>query len=116
MPIIEVEAMTEQPGTCMNCGGSSFVDGELQRPIFEFQGIDINWGDTPYICAECVKILCDLAGRVTHEEHDEVVATRDQLSEQLTTLGEEHEELKSRVNRMLDGARARREQKEAAGV
>jgi hypothetical protein len=112
VPIVEVEAMSEQPGTCFHCGGSPTVDDEVQHPIIEFQGIDINWGDTPYLCAECVGILCDLVGRVTVKEHADVVAERDQLSEKLKELGEEHQALESRVSRMLDGARARKEQKE----
>jgi hypothetical protein len=114
VPIVEVEAMSEQPGTCFHCGGSPTVDDEIQHPIIEFQGIDINWGDTPYLCAECVGILCDLVGRVTVKEHEDVVGERDQLSEKLQGEQEAHQALQERVNRMLDGAKARREAKEAA--
>jgi hypothetical protein len=116
VPIVEVLAMSEQPGTCFHCGGSPTVDDEIQHPIIEFQGIDINWGDTPYLCAECVGILCDLVGRVTVREHGDVLAERDQLSKELETLQEEHQELNSRVSRMLDGAKAKREAKEAAAA
>lgn len=105
MAIVEVEAMKENPGTCFHCGGS----GVEQDHIIEFQGIDINWGDTPYLCGECIEILCTIVGRVSEDEHKEVVAERDALSDQLTALGEQHEELKGRVKKMLDGARAKRD-------
>lgn len=116
MPIIAVETMSEQPGTCMACGNSGLVDGEIQHPIVEMQGIDINWGDTPYLCAECVNVVCDLAERVTQKDHEDVIAERDHLSEQLTQLQEEHQSLQNRVTRMLDGRKAIKEQKEAVGA
>lgn len=68
--IKRVDVMTENPGICFNCGCSS-EDGKPLGAV-TFDGVDINWGDTPYLCENCVNVMADLFDRPSAEDFKEL--------------------------------------------
>ena len=111
---IEVQkGMALIPHACVNCGstGQQGEDGPPES-IF-FGGVDINWGDSLYLCMGCAQVVAQLVGFHTPAEYDKVARQNKKLSQQVEKLTVERDNLEGRMNRMLDGARARKEAKES---
>jgi hypothetical protein len=50
-----VETMTQAPNACMACGKGNVPDRETGKVgPFLYLGIDYNWGDSGYMCEDCV--------------------------------------------------------------
>ena len=55
MNMFLVETMTMAPNSCMVCGRGNTPDRETgQTGPFLNLGIDYNWGDSGYLCEDCV--------------------------------------------------------------
>lgn len=108
-PFKMVSAMSESPGVCMFCYGNPPGDDGNPMPCITAEGVDYDWGETPYICQECASVIADLIDRVDDAEFksvdEELTHTRIQLEE----LKAEHEALVERVKQMLAGNKAKAE-------
>lgn len=109
--IVLHEAMRLKPYKCTSCGGTPRDEEGNNLPACFVEGVDVNWGDSLYICDSCVRVMGQLIGMETVENSEKL---RRKLSEVETELKQEkdlHEELKDRVDRMIDGKKAVQEVK-----
>jgi hypothetical protein len=112
-PLELVVGMELTPQACVLCANNPIDEatGQQQEAIFA-PGVDVNWGDSVYICKSCGEIIADLLGRTTKKGFDR--------------LKDENEELKGRIaeleadtallERIRDGKDAVKEAKRKAKV
>lgn len=100
---------------CLICGGTPLSeDGENKvLPMVVHVGADVNWGDPVQFCQDCVGVMADLMGRVDKEDHDRVVFKSGELAENHNQLIEKYEAMSERLNKILAGKKAEKQQKEA---
>jgi hypothetical protein len=104
-----VPAMHLKPYRCIACGSTPRDTSHPKRPQLQAyfaEGIDVNYGDSVFLCEECVKVLGQLRGMDVHEK---TVKDRDQWKKSYHEAMTELEETNDRVERMLDGVRAKKE-------
>jgi hypothetical protein len=105
MPLVLVDGMPLEPHACVCCSkGPRGGDGEIRKNIFA-EAVDINWGDSVYICPECAVRMAELMGYVTPEDAEELKRRIKELEE----IEQAHEALKERVHKILEGNRAKKE-------
>jgi hypothetical protein len=109
-----VEAMSKQPGICLVCGGNppDPIDSRRQMPAIDLD-VDVNWGDNAYLCNECASLVSDLIGRPKVDVYMKVKKKVEELREENEALTAENEQLNSRLHRIVEGAKARKEQLKA---
>lgn len=105
-----VRGMKLPPNHCVLCSNNPAdeITGEQLQAIFA-PGVDVNWGDSVYICWGCTEIIADLAGRVTVEGFDKLNKKYQDLTEAYNTLVGEHNKAKSLIERIQDGQKAVKE-------
>lgn len=109
---VAVDAMRLKPNKCIACGGTprdDAVEGKPNMEAYFCEGVDYDWGKSLYLCGNCVRVLGLLRGMVDVDEHERVKREKENWERQFGELADEHEELKSRVDRMLDGVKAKKE-------
>jgi hypothetical protein len=107
MSWIMVPNMSTPPYCCIACGSTPRDESGNHKASAMASAVDVKWGDSVYICESCGHVLAELFGYVSP---DKVHELKDRI-EELEDVQEEHEALKARVERMLSGAKARREVK-----
>jgi len=107
-----VKGMELNPNECVLCANNPLdeITGKQQEAIFA-PGVDVNWGNSVYICMSCAQIIADLIGRVPVEGFDNLKAKFDALDEEHTELVEQHAKARKLLERVADGKRATREVK-----
>lgn len=107
-----VRGMPLIPHACVACGSMGEVTEEgLPEAVF-VEGVDINWGDSVYLCRTCARIAGELVGCSSPEVHENMVNQIRELQARVAELKESDDVARSQIKRMLDGARARKEAKE----
>lgn len=102
-----VDTMEQSPSHCVVCRGRpANHDGEL--PSVLAPGVDVNFGEALYICAECGPIIGKLFGLVDKETHKELRETHRVALRDLHALENEAAELKEKLDRIRDGNAALR--------
>jgi hypothetical protein len=102
-----VTGMELIPHACVMCSNNPVdeVTGQQQDAIFA-PGVDVNWGDSVYICKSCVEIMSDLFDRVSFEEHRKLKEEYEDLKEEHEDLLEVSEKDKEVLARIRDGKQA----------
>lgn len=61
-----VDRMTLPPATCMKCGRGNTPDGQTGEigPFLDL-GLEYNWGDSGYLCMDCVALMAVTAGWIS---------------------------------------------------
>lgn len=106
---VKVPAMHLKPYCCIACGGTPRDDEGDNKPAYFCEAVDVNWADSLFLCETCVRILSELYGAVSPEKVDELRQELGDRSIELNKLKEKHETLQERVDRMIDGVKAKRE-------
>lgn len=105
----KVKGMKLPPQHCAACGNTGeYTEDEVPDAYFA-EAVDINWGQSLYLCDTCVRILGELRGML---DVDKVEKLRGELKETTEELGElqvSYDALQDRVSRMLDGVKAKKE-------
>lgn len=110
MALVLVEGMPLEPHSCVSCGGGPRdADSNIMEVAFA-EGVDINWGDSVYICASCARVIAELYGFRTPEDVEELNKEIERLKE----VEKKHKKLEKRVKTMLEGARARKKVTDSA--
>src|SRR4051812_26897033 len=105
MGLILVDGMPLQPHACICCGkGPRDENGDIRENVFA-EAIDINWGDSVYICPECGIVIGGLYGMVTEEDVEEDKRKLKKLED----IEDRYDKLNKRVRKMIDGNKARKE-------
>lgn len=105
-----IQGMKYKPYGCTACGSSpTKEDGSGPEDAYWAQAVDVNWGDSLLLCSSCVRVLGGLAGFLEPERAQILRDRNESLDQQLQLEKGQHAELKARVERMLDGARAKKE-------
>lgn len=107
-----VDQMTENPGHCVACGGNPIdIDGNPQIAVD--LDVDVNWGDSAYLCVECINLIADLIERPSKKKIQKIVDQNKFLSRRNKEIAKELEDAQKLIARIKDGQAAIREVKEA---
>lgn len=107
-----VEGAALPPQTCMFCATNPRDERGKSLPFVTAVGMDINWGETPYICATCCGIISDLTDRPDGEKVKAVLRGAKLQKKHNKKLTEENEELRKGLKAVLDGKEATEKAKE----
>jgi len=105
-----VDNMSLTPGHCGICRGTPMKADGTPEPCID-TGVDVNWGEQLYICGPCANIIGILAGNEDKDVAAQLRADLAQAEKSVGDLREERDTLQARIDRMIDGARARKEAK-----
>lgn len=107
MPLEIVTGMPLQPSCCTLCGGNPIDEstGEQIKAIYA-SGVDIDWGNSVYICWECGHLIADLVGRSTKEGFDKLLEENDEWREKYEKLLELYEADQALVAKIREGSSA----------
>lgn len=105
----KLELVSKMVGSLPNCafcsgGGCSAVTAP---------GVDINWGDNLYMCEGCVSVAAQLVGLLPEDKVEELVGRNNFLEKRLQQVSTELETANERIDKMLEGARAKKEARKA---
>jgi hypothetical protein len=101
-----VETMTMAPNCCLTCGKGNTPDGRtgVVGPFVDL-AIDYNWGDSGYMCSDCVAKLAVLFGWIspdTKKEQDLKIA---KLEKEIHDLNADMDRRRLREKKVLRKAR-----------
>lgn len=107
-----VQGMKLTPQACVLCANNPVdeITGEQQYAIFA-PGVDVNWGNSVYICMSCANIIADLIDRSTQEGFDKLKKENEELTEELEELKTQHERAKKLLEKVAEGRKAEKEVK-----
>lgn len=100
------------PATCMFCATNPRDENDRGLPFVEAVGMDINWGETPYICWTCAGIIADLVDRPSKDKVDAVFRGAKLQKKENTRVRAVNDELKSIVQGLMDGKDVSKKAKE----
>jgi hypothetical protein len=106
------QGMPLQPNCCIACGSTPIDDEGVPDAAAWATGIDVNWGDSVYLCRTCVRVAAGLFGMMTDDEAEKMREELQGLREEHSELEREHAKLSAFVGRMRDGAQAKKQAKE----
>lgn len=100
--------MPLQPNTCLTCGcNPTNPDGSQMEAVFA-EGVDVDWGNSVYICMECANLIADLVSRVPREFSDKTEAELDDLRREHSELLEKFEAQEALIQKIRDGGSAQK--------
>lgn len=107
---IKVPAMNLKPHRCSACGSTPRDDATGDNlPAMFREGVDINWGDSLYICWTCARIISELYGAISPEKASDLQTQLEETRTELEETSTELSESRARIDRMLDGVKAKKE-------
>jgi hypothetical protein len=113
-----VKGMKLKPNCCVACGSTGEMTEEGPPDAYFAEAVDVNWGDSVYLCESCVRVLGELAGMASTENYDKVKKELAKTKKERADFKELSQKLEKRIDRMLDGNKAikeaRKERKKAA--
>lgn len=110
-----VGGATKPPATCMFCATNpvdEMKENKPPLPFIEAVGMDINWGETPYICWTCAGLIADLVDRPDAEKIKAVLRGAKLQKGHNEKLVKENEELRGLMKGLLEGAEVTERAKE----
>src|SRR5262245_16594460 len=101
--------------SCLLCNCTPMSEGPTKQPLpmFHAEGVDVNWGEDALICQICVGVMADMLGRPSIDMHAQLIDERDDLQLQLEEVTGKFSDQSERINKILEGRKAEREQKAA---
>ena len=108
--------MPEQPNCCLTCGGTPSNDDGTQKPAIYADGVDVDWGNSVYICWDCGELIADLMGRATRGGFDDLTEKYEELKAQHEELLEEHEKQEALIEKIREGSAAQKTLKTKAAA
>lgn len=115
-PLELVKGMALSPNACVLCANNPVdeITGEQLEHVFA-PGVDVNWGNSVYICDSCCQIIADLKGRVTVAGFDKLKEENKELSKANVDLKGKLEKAQGFLDRITDGKAAVKQIKNEAG-
>lgn len=110
--LLRLGPATMPPGDCFICSCKPVDESGSPREFVYPEGMDINWGEVPYICWDCCGIIADLIGRPDEEKIRAAVRGARLQKKHNTKLVAENEELRASLQAVLDGREASEKAKE----
>ena len=114
MTLALVQGMENTPNACAICAGNPIDEDGSQRPAIFAEGVDIDWGNSLYICLDCANIIASLVHRPDGEYVEQLEAKHEALMEAHVTLEREHEELQGELDKIREGSSALKRVRETA--
>jgi 5-methylcytosine-specific restriction endonuclease McrA len=100
-------------GECLLCGSCPTDDDGHILPMVHAVGMDVNWGEDINVCQPCGGVIADLLGRRSEEVFKKLERDLANTETELRDLKEEHAAQSTRVQKILEGRKAIREEREA---
>lgn len=103
------------PNRCMFCACAPVDSAKNIMPMVTCEGMDINWGETPYICMTCCGIIADLIGRPDEITVKKVYKGAKAQKEHNEKLVKENNKLTELVEGLIEGKDVMDKAKELVG-
>jgi hypothetical protein len=110
--LLKLEGPTLPPQRCMFCACTPVDEHKRILKMVTCEGMDINWGETPYICMICCGIIADLIGRPSEEVVKAGVRGARLQKKHNEKLVARNEELEKVIRGLVDGQNMIEEAKE----
>jgi hypothetical protein len=113
--IVLTEHVTQPPGCCLLCAGNPVDETKEDHPLLPFihvPGLDVNWGDSVYICWNCASVMADLLGRPDSEKVKAILRGAKLQKKANGKLVKEVDELKKLLASVIAGETATEKAKE----
>lgn len=104
-----VEVMSESPGTCAACGSQPSDEEGNPKPAIEAVGVDVDWGNSLYLCEECVFVAGELLGMVTKDKAEILTSRNKFLEKQNKKLQKKIEKISTKAKALIAGKKAEKE-------
>jgi hypothetical protein len=101
--------MDQQPGICASCHSQPANEDGVPKPAVLAVGVDINWGDSLYLCEECVFVAGELLGMLRAEKAEELKTRNKFLEKQNKKLQKKLEKAKTIARDVIAGKKAEKE-------
>lgn len=111
-----VDGAALPPHTCMFCACNPKGEHGETLPFVTAVGMDINWGETPYICATCCGIIADLIDRPARDKVEKVLKGARAQKKHNTELVGINEQLRLSLEGVIAGETAVEDAKELLSV
>lgn len=112
---LELGPMRESPGQCTLCGCVPVDETQEMKPplpAVHAVGLDVNWGDSVYICWTCSGVIADLVDRPASETVRRIVKRARELKAENRELKGRNAELEAifaKLQAGREGTKAARE-------
>ena len=102
-----VETMTMSPNACMACGKGNVPDGVTGKvgPFLNL-GIDYNWGDSGYLCGDCIAQAAVMFGWISPDTKLEMEREAKRLRKEIHDLEATIDQRRRRERNALRRVRA----------
>lgn len=110
---VKTNGMPLKPYCCAGCGSTGEMGEDGPPPAYFREGVDINWGDSLYICDTCCRILGELRGMADVDKVQALESAVTQWKDKYDTVKRNLDEAQNRIDRMLDGVKAKKEAQKA---
>ncbi len=108
----KVSGMKLKPYRCTACGSTpQKEDGSGPEDAYFAEGVDVDWGNSLYICSSCVRVLGQLAGMATPDQVTRLQNEKEQALTEAEELQEELNRTDARLRKIIDGSKAVKEEK-----
>lgn len=110
MALESVEIMDEQPYSCLVCGGDPKDEMGKSKPgMVKATGIDVDWGNSVFLCGECTNLIADLIGRAKQTDHEALQDEYREAMKELRKLNKRFTRLRNQAQAMASGEKAKKE-------
>lgn len=102
--------MKLKPYCCAACGSTpQKEDGSGAEDAAFREGVDINWGDSLYICKSCAKVIGELFGMMIPDDVTALKRENKELGKQLEGAQEKLDKQEKLLDRVREGSKAQKE-------
>ena len=107
MGMFLVETMTQPPNCCLACGKGNTPDGKTHEvgPFLDLN-IDYNWGDSGYLCGDCIGQAAVLFGWISPDTKKDLELKIERQQKEIHDLNAQMDIRRRREKRALAKARA----------
>jgi hypothetical protein len=98
-----VHGMPCSPHVCIACQQRSTEDNCVDL------GTEFDWGEQAYLCPSCARVIGELQGLMDPKHNKKLEKKVKDQKAQIEALTEERDTAQSRIDRMIDGVRAKKE-------
>lgn len=111
MPQIDrVPNMRKAPGRCGICNTTPNDVSGQPLPAID-TNVDVDWGNNFYICDECVRVIGELMGWVSPEDHEKLRSDFGQLRDDHRRLRKKFKERGEDLSALAKGEKIRRRER-----
>ena len=108
-----VRGMPLQPHACINCGSLGEMEDDGPPMSVFCEGVDVNWGDSVYLCVGCAQIAGKLVGLIDGSRQEDQERALRKITVERDALIASNEDLADKLDKIVQGRRTTKEVRDA---